>query len=526
MRRNGKALAQPSGWNWRPLVLLLAMDGAVAAGAWPRGALDAEAAVNVDARQFVSADQLRDWQVDLDLRGLRATGDAAHERYVDELHRRLREAGVRDLRYESAPLRRWTVRDWALAVDGGPQAGPVPTAAYVPYSGSTPAEGMTAPLILLGVESAVDPAAVAGKIVLFELPNPPASMAFFTSRALRSYDPAGTLEASQPYVRTHFMLAHLTTMLDRLDAAGAAGAVAIIDAPAQTALGFYGPYDRKLRRVPALFVDRDAGPKLKALAVAGTRLRLTLTADVVDVQTRNLIGVIPGASDELVVVNSHTDGTNGLEDNGPNAIVAIAQYLARLPRAALPRSVMILLSSGHFAGGVGAEKFIDVHRDDGLLRRIAAVLTVEHLGAEEWLAGPGGRLAPSGRMEVAAMFTPPIAALVDASENMLRHADAAPAFVMPPLNPHASGRAREAVWPGEGQYFWGQARIPTVNYITGPSYLLNWGVSTADKVDYARMRRETVAFTQMLLDLAREPRARLREACGVGNEKDTAASAC
>jgi len=40
--------------------------------------------------------------------------------------------------------------------------------------------------------------------------------------------------------------------------------------------------------------------------------------------------------------------------------------------------------------------------------------------------------------------------------------------------------------------------------------LLRWGVSTADKTDYERMRRESISFTQMLLELSRVPVNELR----------------
>jgi hypothetical protein len=110
---------------------------------------------------------------------------------------------------------------------------------------------------------------------------------------------------------------------------------------------------------------------------------------------------------------------------------------------------------------------------------------------------------------MSAIFTPKVAALIDASSAMLRRADAARSFVLPPQNPENKGTGA-VVWPGEGQYFWGQGDVPTVNYISGPSYLLHWGVSTADKVDYERMRRESISFTQMLLDLSRIPVNELR----------------
>lgn len=473
----------------------------------PAGALPPQAAVEVDRTQFYPEARLRAWQEDLDRRGLRDTGSPAHEAYVDALYERLREAGVADLYFEPVAMTRWAARRWSLELADG--ADRIPTAGYIPYSGSTGAQGLVAPIRYLPVGRRPD-RSVAGSIVVVELPRPSLTSDFFHAMALYKHDPDNTLPPGAPYARPYQIIDALVQTLEALQAAGAAGVVAVLDEPADIAAGLYAPYDRQLRKLPGVYVDRAAGARLKALARAGARLRLVLDADTEAVVTRNLIGIIPGASSELTVINSHTDGTNGIEDNGPNAIVDIAQYLARLPREALPRSIMIMLSSGHFAGGVGIQDFLARHRQDGLRGRIASIVTIEHLGATEWLPGPDGRLAPTGRDEPAAIFLPRVPALVRAASAMLRNAQAAPAFVMPPLNPDGDGGPNTATWPGEGQYFWGGARLPTLNYITGPDYLLNYDVTTADKVDYGRMRRETAAITQMLLDLSREPYEALR----------------
>ena len=58
--------------------------------------------------------------------------------------------------------------------------------------------------------------------------------------------------------------------------------------------------------------------------------------------------------------------------------------------------------------------------------------------------------------------------------------------MLKPRNPNANGTADDPVWPGEGQYLYGIGRIPDANYITGPTYLLNWGIDTTDKVDFRR----------------------------------------
>jgi hypothetical protein len=225
------------------------------------------------------------------------------------------------------------------------------------------------------------------------------------------------------------------------------------------------------------------------------------------VHTRNLVGLIPGASDELMVLHSHTDGPNAIEDNGPNAIVAISQYLARLPRHALPRTVMVLLTTGHFAGGAGVEAFVARHRS-GSLRRTAAAVTLEHLGAREWNPQPGGHSRLTGHLEPASIFAPESSALVDAAYAALSSARDDPGSVIRPFTA-APGSLDGHGWPAEGTQLWTMGRIPTANYITGPTYLLNWGIPTIDKLDVVKMRAEAIAFTEMLLRLSRQPRSRL-----------------
>ena len=52
--------------------------------------------------------------------------------------------------------------------------------------------------------------------------------------------------------------------------------------------------------------------------------------------------------------------------------------------------------------------------------------------------------------------------------------------------------------------------MPTSNYITGPTYLLNRGIRTTDMVNFKRVRAEAIAFTEMILRLGRTPRGKLR----------------
>jgi hypothetical protein len=226
------------------------------------------------------------------------------------------------------------------------------------------------------------------------------------------------------------------------------------------------------------------------------------------VTTPNLVGVIPGMSDELVILHSHHDGTNGVEDNGQEAIVAISRYLARLPRNALPRTVLVVLSTGHFAGdALGTESFIALHRDD-LIARTKAAVTIEHLGAREWLPSADGVYQPTGRYELGGFFSSPYSAAVDGARAALLEAEVTLDRVMRPFSPDPRAPNGKR-WPGDGEGFWAAAGLAALNFITGPSYLLNAGFDTTKLVDVAALRRQAIAFTNLVLRLTREPAARL-----------------
>jgi hypothetical protein len=476
------------------------LEGAGAAAALPvlgsLGGTEADAAGG-GLRGFTTAERLRAWQRQLDGMGLRATASDANERYIDVLHDRLERAGVRDLRLERVPIRRWTARRWSLEL-GGER---LRTVSYIPYSGSTGPGGVTGRLVVAGPDPA--PGSLAGAIAIFDLapqevPNPA-----FKAIAYRVYDPRDELADGGTYQRWQPGRARVT--LDALQRAGAVAAIGVLDLPPDAAVPGYYPYDGVIRSVPGVYVDRATGARLKA--AAGAQARVTLTASIRRTSSRNLLGTIPGASDELMLLNSHTDGCNGIQDNGPNAIVAMSRHLARLPRRALPRTVLVSLTTGHFHGGAGQERFVERHRRD-LVPRIAAALTVEHLGALQQRV-EAQRSTRTGRNEPALFFAPESSPLVRAAYTAARRAKSDPALVARPITeePDApNGRG----FPAEGNRLWVEAGIPTANFIAGPMYLFAFGRSTMDFFSARLMRAQAIAFTRMLLGLSRVPRRRLR----------------
>jgi hypothetical protein len=493
----------------------------LAARQWPTARLAVNDALRVNARQFMPTRQLRDWQSALDEIGLRATGTPVHDRYVDSLATRLEQVGVQQVHKEGVPLKRWEPSRWTLEVVGRP--GALPVAAYIPYSGQTPAQGIEATLVL-GATGLTDqpPTTPTGapsvpsdkQIVLFDnIPKPLATGLFDALDYGTPHHPPGYTPAD---VYNRAWIAQPNGQLDQLSSAGFAGAICILDLPAEAAQGMYMPYDGKLRNLPALFVDRDTGALLRQVALGAGSVRLTLEATVESVSTPNLVGIIPGQSDELVILQSHHDGTNGVEDNGPEAIVAMCQYLTRLPRCALPRTVLVVLSTGHFADGdLGTKAFVARHHDDLIARSVAAV-TVEHLGALEWLPGPDGSYGLTGKYEFGGVFASPCQVYVNLMRAALQRARVTEDRVMRPWVP-TPDRQEAFAWPGDGEAFWTMGSLAAGNFITGPSYLLNGGMAVADMIDVPAMRRQSIAFLDLLLQLGRTPLAQLRQRSNVGD---------
>ncbi len=249
-----------------------------------------------------------------------------------------------------------------------------------------------------------------------------------------------------------------------------AGALAVIlawtDISDENAADQYTPFSRPPQNIPGLYVGRDVGAKLRALAGSGAKATVVLDAETVaDTPTDTLVATLAGASaDEATILNTHTDGPNATEENGALGLVALAKYFSKIPRADRRRTLIFPMTTGHFAGPwvPSIRGFIEKNPD--VIKKTVAAVTVEHLGCREWLdevvAAGSIRYRDTGRMEWSVAITPsrPMAnLLVDAVQGSRDRAGV--------VNPVKGG------FLGEGSSL-SRAGIPTIGYIPQPNYLL------------------------------------------------------
>lgn len=352
-----------------------------------------------DPARLPSQERLWSWIETLNSYGPRLTGSEAHRRSLEFIATELTDMGLQVQR-DSYQFRRWHPKRWALSIeDSSGGARSVAVSSYFPYSGVTPAAGVRAPLVYFG--KAPDSfEAAAGKIAIVEVETPDIGlllkyMMFTRKTAVPEQSADFPDDLTTPLIGGLLKASGI-----QLQAAAKAGVLGMIcvwrGCSEQNALNQYLPFTTPYQGCPALWVGPESGAHLKAAAEHGAQATLTLEADL-DPQalTETLYAVIPGTNAaETIIVNTHTDGPNACEENGPAGLLALARYATSLPKEARQRSLVFVFATGHFqmpelgTKGQSTSAWLRAHPElwDGKPGHARAVagLTLEHLGCMEW----------------------------------------------------------------------------------------------------------------------------------------------
>jgi hypothetical protein len=443
-----------------------------------------------------SQKEVWDWQVWMAKLGPKYTGNQAHTTFVEFLASRLKEYGL-DVAREHYTFPRWEARRWELTVK--PSSGAsfrAPVTSYFPYSGETPAAGVSGDLVYAGHSPSFDLSGLQGKVALIDF-------AVNTRHFGEMYKPWGIYPPEAHFPSEVHPARGGVNDLAQFQKAGAVGVIlAWTDVSDANAMDQYTPFSRPPQGVPGLYVGRETGAKLREMA-HGTKATVVLEADTFpDTPTDTLIATLPGVtSNEVILVNTHTDGPNATEENGGLGILALAKYFSRIPKSDRKRTLVFPLTTGHFAGpwvpsirGV-IQKYPDV------IKKAVAGLTVEHLGCREWMDDASLNYKPTGENEWAVAITEmptPGKILVEALDGS---GDRKTAVV----NPVHGG------WLGEGGSL-ARAGIPTIGYIPQPNYLLAGPADGCiEKLSPERLHSEIEVFAKLIHKMDGMSAAELKE---------------
>jgi hypothetical protein len=324
-----------------------------------------------------------------------------------------------------------------------------------------------------------NPAAVAGKASLYDVPliTIPADLLASGGSAPeditgRLIDPDGTLVGAQHTVPFG---SDFQDVLDPSIEAGAALFIGTLTGYPGDSHQYFVPYDGIERPIPGVWVSGSEGAWLRERLAAGpVTVTLTVQQEMGEHESYNVVGELPGADDDMVIIGSHHDGpwSSAVEDgSGISLVLAQATYWAAQPAEARPHRLVFLLQGGHMSGGAGLHAYIEAHREE--LADVVLEVHLEHAALDFEDAGDG-ELRPTGLPVPRWFFTSRIERLEAAVAEALETEGLGRSMI---CAPDAFGSQP----PTDGAFYHTEG-VPVMNFLAAPFYLFD-EMDTLDKVD-------------------------------------------
>jgi hypothetical protein len=252
----------------------------------------------------------------------------------------------------------WTPRSWRATYQVGNEEIVLESAFPVGETAATPAGGITAEAIWLGLGAEPDFLGrdVKGKAVVI----------------YSSFVPGGRSHSASNRAR-------LFNANQRASERGAAMIINVMGVPGDARFNPLGAPSAK-HGVPLVTVSQDEGFRLRDVLGSGQTAEVSLSLDIEirrNVETEISIAHLEGASDEEIVIAAHTDGYfQGAMDNaaGLASGLEIARHYAAMEPAERPRTLVFMLFPDHHHGELGLKMFETAYDWDN----VAMALTLEH----------------------------------------------------------------------------------------------------------------------------------------------------
>lgn len=349
----------------------------------------------------------------------------------------------------------------------------------------------------------VDGHDVRDAIVLFDLTF---DMSLYSLLPLTAYlhDPGrqmlrrDVLSAKNPYITS------LTRVMSQAGAAGAVGVIGVLrDYP--ESLAYHNEYYRRtLLELPGVWITRDAGTGLRARLTTTSRAEVTLDTLRERVQARTVLGVLPGRTNETIMVQSHHDsvGPGAVQDaSGAAEVIALAEHFAGQGQP--DKTLLFVTFDTHFTGYQAHQEFARrfVLSPDSPYD-IVLNATIEHIGLRA-VRGPDGGFQTLPQTEPRGIFANVNPAFIWNLARSIRTHGLHSTCILhaTPLEFTRDGIPTDAS-------FTLVAGVPTISLISGPLYLYD-DADTVDKIDVEQLVPVARFFTDVVDHAQRSAGSRL-----------------
>lgn len=361
----------------------------------------------------ISRDEMLEGMHTMNSFGTRLTGSDGHTAFINWLKKEISDMGIQ-IFSDPFYFRRWDEKRTSIEIFDGDEKIDIPVSSAYPYSGETTADGITEELVY--VKDLTDIPKTTGKIAVFEVANVnfiPSEIAF-DKRSSYPEDVVLPKKYEGPVITSFVQCFYgIVSKLSK------AKAVILIwkGLHDDCVKGQYLSFIMDYQKMPMLWVNETNGQRVLEAAKEHKKAKFVLEAELKEnAFTESFYCILDGKDPkENVIVNTHTDGTNCVEENGA---IALLQLMKNMKDRELERTHIFVFTTGHFrlprfedirtGAFQSASRWLAMHRDlwDGKGNHFKCVanLTVEHLGCKEWRE-VDGEYKYTGEQEVELVYT-------------------------------------------------------------------------------------------------------------------------
>ncbi len=437
----------------------------------------------------------------------------AHE-IEDFLVSKLQELGLESVKKEPLDIINWSATNWKLMVSTKDEKIEVPCF-YVLNTGFTKDIGITAPLVYVGTGQDKDfkKKDVQDKIVVadIECPTLPFGKLINIAKPYYVSDPSNSIDKTTKMILTFALINFPPQALGgkrREDSVywkafdrGALGLILILRDYSSNINSHWGPYDGVMKPLPALYIGKYDGIKIRELAQEeNSQGTIILEGFKEPSVAHNIWGILPGNSEEMIMISSHHDSAfKGASEDGTGVAMVLAQLRtwSKIPKKERPRSLLFCLSAGHLYAGIGAETFARKYKNT-ILKNVLVDVNLEHLCAKEVIEDQEtNNFKLTDNLALGAVFLSQNENLVAQTikafkeykiERMILIPDNF--FATPPI--------------GEAGHFATQGDLKVIQWIRSPYYLLT-AEDTLDKIDINKLHPTAQCITDLINSLMLMP---------------------
>lgn len=263
----------------------------------------------------------------------------------------------------------------------------------------------------------------------------------------------------------------------------------------------------KYMSLPAMWISRSAGKKLKEKMAGNKSLKghMKMISEYAYKDALNVKGVLPGISDDIILVHSHHDAVfaGAVQDaSGISEMLALGKYFSQLPKEERKKTMMFAATDTHYTDYMGHQGFIRRRQADK--DNIILDIAIEHV-AKEAVFDENMNLYETGEPESRLFYIGEETGMYDFVKDTVKKYG---------LDKSIFGTARtgkgldtdelyefkqdEVISDG---YYFNESGIPVISVVSGPQYLFHPS-DTPDRIPLDLLEPVGMAFAEIALEAA------------------------